>query len=213
MKLSWSPTAAEIFALGPVVPVLVIENIAHAVPVAEALLEGGIRTLEITLRTENALQVIETLANKCPDAVTGAGTVANAQQLQQAVNAGAQFMISPGLTDSLLQAATSQKVPLIPGISTLSELMLGMEYELDHFKFFPAEAVGGIAKLKSIAGPFPHIQFCPTGGIKPGNALDYLSLPNVACVGGSWLATRDMMNNEDWRGITRLAREIVEAVS
>lgn len=212
MTVHWNPAPAAILATSPVVPVLVIDDPDHAVPIAEALMEGGIRSLEVTLRTPHALQVLETLARHCPDAITGAGTIANSTQLQQAVDAGAQFLISPGLTPTLLETAVAGNVPLIPGISTLSELMQGMEYGLHHFKFFPAQAAGGISMLKAIAGPFPDIRFCPTGGISPDNACDYLALPNVSCVGGSWLVTAQIIAEGNWQAITQLARQILDSV-
>lgn len=209
----WPLTPAEVFATGPIVPVLVIHNIAHAVPIAEALIEGGINTLEVTLRTPDALAVIETLATTFPQALIGAGTVTNADNLKSATDAGAQFIISPGLTPALLDAACNQHAPLIPGISTISEMMLGLDYGLSHFKFFPAEASGGIKMLKSFAGPFPHITFCPTGGINASNAIDYLMQSNVACIGGSWLLTEDIVRDRNWKEITRLSRAIVDQVT
>ncbi len=155
-------------------------------PMAKALVAGGVRVLEVTLRTECALEAIRAIAKEVPEAIVGAGTVTNVEQLKAVTEAGAQFAISPGLTESLLKAATGEgTIPLIPGISTVSELMLGMQYGLKEFKFFPAEANGGVKALQAIAGPFGHIRFCPTGGISPANYRDYLALNSVLCIGGS----------------------------
>lgn len=206
MTLYWQSSAEEILSAGPVMPVLVIEDSEDALPIAEALMEGGIRTLEITLRTRAALDIINQLSEDLPEALIGAGTIASVGHLQLASEAGARFLISPGLTPALLDAAVAGPVPLIPGISTLSEAMTGMEYGLSHFKFFPAEAAGGIRMLRSIAGPFPHLRFCPTGGIDADKAGDYLSLPNVSCVGGSWLVSSDIIAAHDWGEITRRAK-------
>jgi 2-dehydro-3-deoxyphosphogluconate aldolase/(4S)-4-hydroxy-2-oxoglutarate aldolase len=191
-------------------PVMVIKNIDDAVPLAKALVAGGIRVLEITLRTPAALEAIKRISHDVEGAIVGAGTIANPAQLQAAEEAGAVFAISPGITSSLLSAAVKGDIALIPGIATLSELMLGMEYGLDHFKFFPAEAAGGIPMLKSIAGPFPQATFCPTGGISPENYSAYLKLPNVACVGGSWLAPQDAVNTKNWSQVTELARQAIQ---
>ena len=209
----WKFDPGELFALGPVIPVLVIGDAAHALPIGEALLEGGIRVLEITLRTPAALPAIETLAKSLPEAVTGAGTVLDPAMAKRARDAGARFLISPGLTPRLLDDATAHPVPLVPGIATVSELMTGLDAGCRHFKFFPAEAAGGVKALKSIAGPFPDIRFCPTGGIGPDNALDYLALPNVDCVGGSWLVSPASVKSGDWADITRRCRETLERVN
>lgn len=190
-------------------PVMVIKNLEDAVPLARALTEGGIKVLEITLRTPVALDAIKRISEEVKDAIVGVGTVTNPQQLQAASEAGAVFAISPGLTPTLLNAATQSSIALIPGISTISELMLGMEYGLDHFKFFPAAAAGGVNMLKGIAGPIPSATFCPTGGISAENYNDYLKLPNVACVGGSWLAPDDAVAAKDWAKIASLARSAI----
>jgi len=205
----WKIQPNEVLTAGPVMPVMVIKNLDDAVPLATALVAGGIRVLEITLRTPVALEAINRISREVEGAIVGAGTIANPQQLQAAADAGAVFAISPGITASLLNAAVKGNIALIPGIATLSELMLGMEYGLDHFKFFPAEAAGGIPMLKSIAGPFPQATFCPTGGISPENYQAYLKLPNVACVGGSWLAPQDALNAKDWAKVTELARQAI----
>lgn len=187
-------------------PVMVIQNLDDAVPLAQALVAGGIKVLEITLRTPVALDAIRLISREVKDAIVGAGTITTPEQLKAAEEAGAVFAISPGLTPTLLAAAKSGNIALIPGIATLSELMLGMEYGLDHFKFFPAEAAGGIPMLKAIAGPIPQVTFCPTGGISPENYSDYLALSNVACVGGSWLAPADAVKSKNWAKVTELAK-------
>ena len=207
---NWKMQSAEVFAQGPVVPVMVIKDLAHAVPLARALVAGGIRVLEITLRTPVAVEAIREIARAVPEAVVGAGTVTTAEDLAAVSEAGAVFAISPGLTPELLDAANQGDIALIPGIATVSELMAGLQRGYDHFKFFPAEAAGGISMLKAIAGPFPKVTFCPTGGISLGNYREYLALSNVACVGGSWVAPAEAVAQGDWGRITRLAREAVE---
>lgn len=206
---NWKTSAEQILAAGPVVPVMVINKLEHAVPLAKALVAGGVRVLEVTLRTDCAVDAIRAIANEVPDAIIGAGTVLNPQQLQQVTDAGAQFAISPGLTANLLKAAVAGSIPLIPGISTVSELMLGMDYGLREFKFFPAEANGGVKALQAIAGPFPQVRFCPTGGISPKNYRDYLALNSVLCIGGSWLVPTEALEKGDFARITELAREAV----
>lgn len=191
-------------------PVMVIQNLDDAVPLAQALVAGGIKVLEITLRTPIALEAIKLISDSVKDAIVGAGTITTPEQLRAAEAAGAVFAISPGLTPTLLAAAQTGNIALIPGIATLSELMMGMEFGLDHFKFFPAEAAGGIPMLKAIAGPMPQITFCPTGGISPDNYLAYLALGNVACVGGSWLAPADAVKAKNWAKVTELAKQAVE---
>jgi 2-dehydro-3-deoxyphosphogluconate aldolase/(4S)-4-hydroxy-2-oxoglutarate aldolase len=176
---------------------------------AKALVAGGVRVLEVTLRTACAIDAIKAIAHEVPDAIIGAGTVLNAQQLAEVTAAGAQFAISPGLTEPLLKAANEGPIPLIPGISTVSELMLGLDAGLREFKFFPAEANGGVKALQAIAGPFPQVRFCPTGGITPGNYRDYLALKSVLCIGGSWLVPADALEQGDYARITELAREAV----
>lgn len=209
MSKNWKISSEEVFSQGPVVPVLVIKEVEHAVPLAKALIAGGIRVLEVTLRTPAALEVIKTIAQEVPDAMIGAGTVTNQEQLQAVVDAGAQFAISPGMTSDLLKAGLEAPIALIPGISSTSELMKGIDFDYTHFKFFPAEASGGIKALKSISGPFPDVTFCPTGGIGPNNYLDYLALKNVRCAGGSWLAPDDAVVAGEWEKITKLASQAV----
>jgi 2-dehydro-3-deoxyphosphogluconate aldolase/(4S)-4-hydroxy-2-oxoglutarate aldolase len=208
-KAQWKIQPKNVLNASPVMPVMVIEDVENAVPLAKALVAGGIRVLEITLRTEAALESIRRITNEVSGAIVGAGTILTPQQLDAAEEAGAVFAISPGLTPRLLSAAQHSTIALIPGISSLSELMLGMEYGLDHFKFFPAENAGGIPMLKAIAGPIPQVTFCPTGGISLANYNDYLKLSNVACVGGSWLAPADVVKNKQWDKVTQLAQEAV----
>ena len=202
-------TALEVLRTGPVVPVMVIEDIAHAVPLAKALVAGGVRVLEITLRSDAALESIKRISEQVPDAIVGAGTVTSAQDLEDISKAGAVFAISPGLTPKLLDAAAKSSIPLIPGISSASEMMFGMEAGLTEFKFFPAEAAGGAQMIQSLGGPFPHITFCPTGGISPANYKSYLALKNVACVGGSWLAPKEAVYKGDWDKITAICNKAV----
>lgn len=210
---NWKIAPLEVLNNGPVVPVMVIENIDHAVPLARALLAGGINVLEITLRSEVAVEAIARVSREVPNALVGAGTVASPEDLATVTAAGAVFAISPGLTPRLLSAANQGPIALIPGISTASELMLGMEMGYTEFKFFPAEAAGGVPMLKSIGGPFPQITFCPTGGISLKNFNDYLALDNVACVGGSWIVPTENIEQEDWQSITSLARSAIAGAS
>jgi len=204
---TWQLSPKEIFAMGPIVPVLVIKNVEDALPIARALLAAGIKVLEVTLRTPAALDVIRIIADELPEACIGAGTVTNREMLQRCQEAGAKFAISPGLTKDLLQAGNEGNIALIPGISSISEMMDGIDYGYDHLKFFPAEASGGVKAIQSIGGPFPDIRFCPTGGINLSNVSNYLALPNVACCGGSWLVTDEIIKNKDWSKITELAEQ------
>lgn len=202
-----SQALISILKLQPVVPVLVIKDLAHAVPLARALVAGGLKAIEITLRTPVALQAIRAVADEVEGAVPGAGTVLNAKQYHQAVEAGSQFIVSPGTTLELLDVARKSPVPLLPGAATPSEVMALREEGYEVLKFFPAEQAGGAAYLKSLSSPLAGMLFCPTGGITPDNARDYLSLPNVVCVGGSWVAPTALVEAGDWDGITRLAEE------
>jgi 2-dehydro-3-deoxyphosphogluconate aldolase/(4S)-4-hydroxy-2-oxoglutarate aldolase len=204
---NWKIPALDVLNTGPVVPVIVIKNLDHAVPLAKALVAGGVKVLEVTLRTPVAIEAIRMISREVPEAVIGAGTVANEKDLHDVADAGGVFAISPGLTPALLTAAINGPIALIPGISSASELMYGMEYGLREFKFFPAEAAGGIKMIKSIGGPFPQATFCPTGGISPANYKEYLKLKNVACVGGSWLAPAAVLEQGDWQKITDLAQK------
>lgn len=190
--------------MGPVIAVLTIEHPDHAVPLARALCAGGIRVLEITLRTEAALEAVQRVAAEVPEAIPGVGTVTRAQDFTAARAAGAQFAVSPGFSPEL--AAAAGDLPWLPGVATASEVMAAQRLGYDRLKFFPAQAMGAIAALKALAGPFADIGFCPTGGINAGNAADYLALANVVCVGGSWLAPAAAVRAGDWAAVTGLAQ-------
>lgn len=205
-----SRTIKEIMNSSPIVPVMVINNVEHAVPLAKALVKGGITTLEITLRTDAALEAITCIKAEVPDAIVGAGTIINIDTLNKAIVAGAEFIVSPGTTDTMIDAAIATGVALLPGIANPSEAMRLLEKGITEMKFFPAEAAGGIAMLKSIGAPIPQITFCPTGGISPKNVKDYYKLPNVACVGGSWMCAANLVDAENWGEITRLATESIQ---
>ncbi|MET0546023.1 MAG: bifunctional 4-hydroxy-2-oxoglutarate aldolase/2-dehydro-3-deoxy-phosphogluconate aldolase [Caulobacterales bacterium] len=194
-----------IMASGPVIPVIEIESEDDAIPLARALLAGGVKVLEITLRTPAALGAIKRISKSVKEAVVGAGTVLTAEDVRRALDAGAQFAISPGLTIDIAEACADGGLPLLPGAVTATELMLGRKHGFRNFKFFPAASSGGAAAVKAFAGPFADLKFCPTGGINPDNAGSYLSLPNVPCVGGSWLAPKDLVASKDWDAITDLA--------
>lgn len=200
-------TIDELLNLGPVIPVIVIEDARQAAPLAKALVEGGVRVLEITLRTEAALEAIQRAAREVPDAIVGVGTITDPKQFGQARQAGAQFAVTPGLTQDLAWAARENRLPLLPGVMTPSEVISATAAGFDALKLFPARQAGGIDMLKALAGPFPHVKFCPTGGISAETARDYLALPNVACVGGSWLTPADAIRRQDWISITTLARQ------
>lgn len=197
----------EVMNTSPVMPVMVINQLEQAVPLAHALVEGGLKVLEITLRTPVALEAIRRIKAEVPGAIVGAGTIINIQTLHQAIDAGAQFIVSPGVTPSLLDAAMATGVPILPGVITPSEVMRLLEKGITAMKFFPAEAAGGIPMLKSIGGPLPQVTFCPTGGVNPKNAPEYLALSNVACVGGSWMAPSELVDAGNWAEITRRAAE------
>lgn len=196
---------ADLLALAPVVPVVIIDNVAHAVPMARALVAGGIRTIEVTLRTAAALDAIRAIAADVPDAVVGVGTVLDAGQLDAAQRAGARFAVSPGTSPRLLDAADAGALPLLPGVATATEAMTLLERGYRHLKFFPAVPAGGAKLLKAWASPLPQIRFCPTGGITPESAPDFLALPNVVCVGGSWLTPKDKLAAGHWADIEALA--------
>jgi 2-dehydro-3-deoxyphosphogluconate aldolase / (4S)-4-hydroxy-2-oxoglutarate aldolase len=197
----------ELLTRAPVIPVLAIEDLELAVPLARALTRGGLPVLEVTLRTPIALHAIERIAAEVPEAVVGAGTVLDAAQLYQAVEAGSRFLVSPGATDALLDAASGTPVPLLPGCATPSEAMRLLARGYTQMKFFPAEQVGGVNLLRALHGPMPQLRFCPTGGIHLANAPSYLALPNVLCVGGSWVAPADALASRDWARIETLAAE------
>ncbi len=205
-----SKTIKEIMNSSPIVPVMVINNVEHAVPLAKALVKGGITVLEITLRTEAALESITRIKAEVPDAIVGAGTIINIDTLNKAIAAGAEFIVSPGTTDTMIDAALATGVPLLPGVANPSEAMRLLEKGITEMKFFPAEAAGGIPMLKSIGAPIPQITFCPTGGVNQKNVKDYYNLPNVACVGGSWMCAANLVDSENWDEITRLSAEAIE---
>src|SRR3954452_16555039 len=184
-------TIEDVVALAPVIPVVVIEDLEDAVPLAEALVRGGLPAIEVTLRTQPALAAIERIAEEVEGAVVGAGTVTTTDQIADALSAGARFLVSPGATPTLLDGLQAADVPFLPGTATASDMVALIERGITHAKLFPAEVVGGVAALKAFAGPFPQLRFCPTGGIKAANAPDYLKLPNVVCVGGSWMVGDD----------------------
>ncbi|MFH9941202.1 bifunctional 4-hydroxy-2-oxoglutarate aldolase/2-dehydro-3-deoxy-phosphogluconate aldolase [Streptomyces murinus] len=196
----------SVLDLAAVVPVVVIAEVSDAVPVARALAGGGLRGVEVTLRTPAALEAIRAIAEEVPEAVVGAGTVITPGQVAAAVAAGARFLVSPGWTEGLLAAMRGCGVPFLPGVSTASEVVALLERGVREMKFFPAQAAGGTAYLRSLAGPLPQARFCPTGGIGPGNAAEYLALPNVGCVGGSWMVPADAVAAGDWARIEALAR-------
>jgi 2-dehydro-3-deoxyphosphogluconate aldolase/(4S)-4-hydroxy-2-oxoglutarate aldolase len=196
---------AAVMQLAPVIPVLTVTRAEDARPLAEALVAGGLYALEVTLRTPAALDVIRAMAD-VKGALVGAGTVLNAKDFAAARDAGARFIVTPGLSEAVIAAAAAAGEPILPGVATATELMRGLDLGLTHFKFFPAEQAGGAAMLKAFNGPFGAVRFCPTGGVTPGNASSYLSLPNVLCVGGSWIATPEQIAAGDWAGIVSRAR-------
>jgi len=199
-------TIDEILRAGPVMPVVVIDDAAHAVPLARALVAGGIRAIEITLRTGAALDAIQAISREVPDAIPGVGTALTGADVLAALEAGARFIVSPGATPALMQAAIGSGLPFLPGVATASELMAGMAAGLSAFKFFPAAQAGGVEALKAFGGPFPNARFCPTGGVSAANAAAYLALPGVLCVGGSWIAPREVIAAGEFAKIEALAR-------
>jgi 2-dehydro-3-deoxyphosphogluconate aldolase/(4S)-4-hydroxy-2-oxoglutarate aldolase len=200
-------TALQVMQDAPVIPVIVLHDVKHAVALARALVAGGIRMLEVTLRTPQALACLEAIAREVPEAVAGAGTVRSAADVQASLNAGARFAVSPGYTHTVGQACRDAGLPLLPGVATGSEIMAAQDDGYNELKFFPAMQAGGPAMLKAWGGPFIDVRFCPTGGVTQANAADFLALPNVACVGGSWLTPADALAAGDWARITALARE------
>ncbi|GAA8017475.1 bifunctional 4-hydroxy-2-oxoglutarate aldolase/2-dehydro-3-deoxy-phosphogluconate aldolase [Helicobacter pylori] len=196
----------EILQISPIVPVVVIENIKDAVPLAQSLIEGGIPIIEVTLRSSCALEAIELIAKNVPKMRVGTGTILNPTQLEQAQNRGAEFLISPGLTIKLLEHAKKKDMPLIPGVSSSSEVMQALELGYNALKFFPAEYCGGVKLLNAFNGPFKGVKFCPTGGISVDNMRSYLNLENVLCVGGSWLTPKDLIQNKEWDKITEICK-------
>ncbi|MFE2019750.1 bifunctional 4-hydroxy-2-oxoglutarate aldolase/2-dehydro-3-deoxy-phosphogluconate aldolase [Streptomyces sp. NPDC059499] len=205
---SSAPSASpSVLDLAPVVPVVVLQDAADAVPLARALVAGGLPAIEVTLRTPAALDAIRAIAAEVPDAVVGAGTVISVSHVTKTVAAGARFLVSPGWTDTLLDAMKASGVPFLPGVSTTSEVVALLERGVTEMKFFPAEAAGGTAYLKALSAPLPQARFCPTGGISLASAPSYLALPNVGCVGGSWMVPGDAVASKDWARVERLARE------
>jgi 2-dehydro-3-deoxyphosphogluconate aldolase/(4S)-4-hydroxy-2-oxoglutarate aldolase len=197
----------ELMRIGPVIPVIVIDHIEHAVPLARALVAGGVRVLEVTLRTPVALQAIRAIASEVEGAIVGVGTITRAQDFARSIEAGAVFGVSPGLTPELVAGARDSGLPLLPGVMTPSDVIAARAADFTEMKLFPAQQAGGIGMLKALGGPFPDVTFCPTGGVSAATAADFLALPNVACVGGSWLTPPDAVAAGDWQRITTLARD------
>lgn len=207
--MSQALTPQDVMTLTPVLPVVTIEDAGKAVELARVLLASGINTIEVTLRTPAALDAIREIAQGAPEMVVGAGTVLSADDLDAAIEAGARYALSPGGTPKLMKAARKRSIPFIPGVATSSEIQRGIELGYTHFKLFPAEQLGGVATLKALAGPLPNVRFCPTGSITAEKAPSYLALPNVLCVGGSWIAPADKINAGDWAGIEAAAKAAV----
>ena len=205
LNISDRLTALQVMQDSPVIPVIVLTDVGQAVQMARALVAGGIRMLEVTLRTPQALACIEAIARDVPEAVVGAGTVRNAADAQASAMAGARFIVSPGYTTALGQACRDVSLPLLPGVATGSEIMMALGDGLSELKFFPAMQAGGLAMLKAWGGPFGDVRFCPTGGVSAANALEFLALPNVVCVGGSWLTPSDVLARGNWAQVTALA--------
>ena len=203
----------QILNSGPVVPVIVIDDIEDALPLASALVDGGLKVLEVTLRTPVAIEAVKLIKQNLSEAIVGTGTVTDLNTLKQSIDAGADFMVSPGVTNSLLRAAVAEGVTLLPGASTPSEAMRLLEEGYSCQKFFPAEASGGVKMLKALAGPLPQITFCPTGGINLNNAATYLALENVACVGGTWMLDKTLIRQKNWQAITELAEAAAKLAS
>lgn len=205
-------SAKEIMQVSPIIPVIAIKDASKAVDIALALQEGGINIMEITLRTQDALEAIQKVAKELPSMVVGAGTVINAEQFKAAKDAGAKFVISPGMTTSLLEYSQDIGIAFIPGVATASDIMRAMEYDLDTFKLFPANIVGSIDALKAFSGPFSNASFCPTGGIKLNNMNNYLCLDNVLCVGGTWICPPELIDANDFDGITQLCKGALASI-
>lgn len=205
-------TAREVMELSPIVPVIALDSVADALPLAEALYAGGIAVMEITLRTEAGFKSIETIAKSMPEMHVGAGTVVDAESFQKAVEFGSQFVFSPGISQELMQSAGELDIALIPGVATASEVMLAQNNGFDHCKLFPATVAGGVEALKAFGGPFASMRFCPTGGVKLSNLNDFLSLDNVVCVGGSWIVPKQAIAEKNFAEITRLCREALGSI-
>lgn len=202
----------EVLQISPIIPVVVIEDIKDAVPLAQSLIEGGIHIIEVTLRSSCALETIELIAKNVPKMHVGVGTILNPTQLEQAQNRGAEFLISPGLTIKLLEHAKKKDMPLIPGVSSSSEVMQALELGYSALKFFPAEYCGGVKLLNAFNGPFKGVKFCPTGGISADNMHSYLNLENVLCVGGSWLTPKHLIQNKEWDKITEICKRALVGI-
>lgn len=209
---NWIVAPETLFTASPVIPVIVIKEMKHVIPLATALFEGGIHVLEIALRTPISLNAIKLLTETFPEALIGAGTVTNPEQLKQVEDLGAKFALSPGKTQALLEAGSTSTIPLFPGVFSISELMEGLALGYTHFKFFPAVFAGGVNMLRAIYGPFPQVRFCPTGGINEANYSDYLALPNVTCVGGSWIIPEEAIKKGNWSLITDLCCSVRQSV-
>lgn len=200
-------TILDVVRIGPVIPVIVVDAVDQAVPLAKALVAGGVRVLEVTLRTPVALQAIAAITRAVDEAIVGVGTLTTAEDFRLSVEAGARFGVSPGLTPALIAAARDSGLPLLPGVMTPSDVIAARAAGFTELKLFPAQQAGGVGMLNAMAGPFPDVTFCPTGGITAASAPEFLALPNVACVGGSWLTPRDAVAAADWTTISALARE------
>ena len=197
----------EICATAPVIPVLKLDNAEQALGICTALVNGGLKVLEITLRNDYGLEAIKQISQALPDAIVGAGTVTTPEQYDACIAAGADLIVSPGATPKLLAHGAQSSIPLLPGVASVSEAMAGMEFGYERFKLFPAVVVGGVDLLKAFYGPLANLKFCPTGGVKPSNADDFLQLPNVMCVGGTWMTPNDLIAQQDWQAIEALAQE------
>ncbi len=205
-------TAKEVMQISPIVPVIALQSVDDALPLAEALWEGGISIMEITLRTEAGLGSIEAISKAMPQMYVGAGTVLNESDFKKAVDHGAQFVFSPGINEALMQTSKELDIALIPGVATASEVMLAKNNGFEHCKLFPATLAGGVDALKALSGPFPSMYFCPTGGVNLKNLNDFLALNNVLCVGGSWIVPNDMIKNKDFEQITKLCKEAIDII-
>jgi 2-dehydro-3-deoxyphosphogluconate aldolase / (4S)-4-hydroxy-2-oxoglutarate aldolase len=204
--------AEEIMNLSPIVPVIALEHVEDALPLAEALQKGGIKIMEITLRTEAGLKAIEIISKMLPQMYVGAGTVLNADDFQKAVGHGAAFIFSPGISEELIETSKQTGIALIPGVATASEVMLAKNHGLEHCKLFPASVAGGVEMLKALSGPFPTMRFCPTGGVNLENINDFLSLENVLCAGGSWIVPKALIKEKDFKQITKLCIEAIDKI-
>lgn len=205
-------TAKDVMEISPIVPVIALERIEDALPLAEALLEGGISIMEVTLRTQMGLECIETISKAMPQMHVGAGTVLNADDFNKAVEYGAEFIFSPGISEELMQTSKETDIALIPGVATASEVMLAKNNGFEYCKLFPATLSGGVEMLKALSGPFPAMRFCPTGGVNLNNLNDFLSLENVLCAGGSWLVSKDMLKKKDFQQVTKLCIEAKKSI-